>query len=1474
MIKRNGKKIASLAIAASIVFQNASPIMALEGNNEQLASDMIISEYVEGSGNNKAIELYNGTGKELDLSEYKLELYFNGSATVSKTITFSGQLAHDKTYVIANPSANETIKEKADMTSSSMTHTGDDTIVLKKGDTIIDSFGKIGEKPDKAWTNNDGTVSTMDMTLIRKSEISTGDTTPTDEFNPSVEWDAYKKDYTEDLGKHAMDVVLGEDTLAPVIGEITADDDHNIIHDYKLSVKVTDDRKVKTVKVYYKVVGDEEYKEQLLNYNGEDTYSTTIAKEDLSTKGLVFYIVANDGYNDAKSQEMTININDLDITAPVISKLYPSNNYNTGSNLRPEIGADYSDNTAVDTSSVKLELDGVDITKDAKVTETSVKYTPQTDLEEGNHTVKITLNDTVSKDNFATKEWSFYVGEEDVNHYYGNLHSHTSYSDGIGTVDEAYEYARDKANVDFLAVTDHSNSFDNESKASMADGSMSEEWVEGNKIADEYDKSEDFTAMFGYEMSWSGSTGGYGHMNTFNTPGFESRTNSNMNLKNYYETLKNHKDSISQFNHPGQLFGDFSGYAHYDEEIDELITLIEVGNADGAVGSNGYFRSIDEYIKALDKGWHLAPTTGQDNHKGKWGDANTARTVVLAEENTRENIYQAMRDRRVYSTEDENLKLDFKINGNLMGTVLEETDELNFEIEVNDPDTSEKSAKVEIVANGGKVVKTMNMTSNSQKFEFTLPSDYSYYFVQVTQADGQIAVSSPIWVGEVVSVGINSVTVDKEIAIENEEININTEVYNNENITAENAKVEYFLGSETEANKIGQVDLGNIAATSSMQAPIKYVANKVGKIDILVKVTMTVDGVEMVMNDKVSITVKEESTLSKIVIDASKQNYYVAGDYADAVNEVVTLAATNNAKTTINKEKLTKETLEGVSLLIITDPQSTTNTNKGLSPQMYDAEELAVIKDFVANGGNLVITSRADYKDAEGEYQNSVQGNAVLKAIGSSIRFNDDQVIDKENFSNQNYRLYFNRYNEESELLKGIDTEKTFSFYSGCSVLVDPNSDAEVLVRGHETTESDDADKSGDAIPVAKGDIVGLASETLPGGGTVVVGGTTFFSDYELKDTNATTYTNADIMANIITQLAPKPELPITTIAEVRKDENNDNIPDNYGRSFAIEGIVTVGTVKGAPVNSFFDCMYVQDETGGITVFGVSEQSIKEGQRVRVEGVVDDYLGDTELALNNEFTDITILDENINKVEPKLLSTNDAMLESNEGLLVKVEGEVVKIEGQNIFVNDGSGIARAYVEGYVGSSSKGIIETGDDHWSKRIAVGDKVSIVGMASEDGEEFAKRLRVRDTDEIVKLSSDEIETPEVPGDGDNNGSDTENGPSDDNNNGSGSDEEAGDDNNNGSDSDEEAGDDDNNGSDSDDETDEDNNSGSDSNDEANDNNNGSDSDNETDEDNKDENEEAPKTYDAGIGSMLLSGIGATGLLSFLNRRRKSNK
>ena len=82
------------------------------------------------------------------------------------------------------------------------------------------------------------------------------------------------------------------------------------------------------------------------------------------------------------------------------------------------------------------------------------------------------------------------------------------------------------------------------------------------------------------------------------------------------------------------------------ETVDNQITLIEVGNGEGAIGSSGYFPSYSYYTRALDKGWHVAPTNNQDNHKGNWGDSNTARSVVLATDLSEEAIYDAMKNYR------------------------------------------------------------------------------------------------------------------------------------------------------------------------------------------------------------------------------------------------------------------------------------------------------------------------------------------------------------------------------------------------------------------------------------------------------------------------------------------------------------------------------------------------------------------------------------------------------------------------------------------------------------------------------------------------------------------------------------------------------------------------------------------------------------------------------------------------------------
>lgn len=1351
MSKKTNKKIAAAAVVATMVTQNIQPLFALEEVNTELpmAKDLIISEYVEGSSNNKAIEIYNGTGETVNLSDYSVELYLNGSKEAGKSEILSGELKHDETYVIVNSQAGDILKSKADKLSTSVTsYNGDDAIVLKHNDEVIDSVGKVGEDPGTAWENNG--ASTLDMTLIRKPSISEGDKNISDEFDPSSEWIACSKDTFENLGSHVMDVVHGADTVLPTGEVIEQIKSHNISDDLEIRVNASDDRRIDSVVLYYRNTGETEYKEMLLSKDN-GVYVGIIEKAKLSTDGFEYYIGISDGTNTVnlpadKSNPYTITITDMDIEGPTISRVYPSHNYNTGSEAKPLIGADFKDRTGINTDSIKLTLDGVDITSKSTIAEDSIRYTPETDLSEGTHNLKLELEDSSDKKNKTTKEWSFYVGEEEINTYFGQIHSHTNLSDGLGDIDEAYDYARNKAKVDFLAVTDHSNWFDNESLANINDGSASEEWKLAQATANEKNDDGNFVAMYGYEMSWSASTGGYGHMNTYNTPGFETRTNSSMTLKKYYETLKTQPQSISMFNHPGETFGDFEGFAHYDEAIDELITLIEVGNSDGDINSNNYFPSYDKYIEALDKGWHIAPTNGQDNHKGKWGDANTTRTVVQTSELTRENVYQAMRDRNVYSTEDENLEVIYKINGNTMGSILDEVENLDFDITINEPDASDKISKVEIIVNGGKTIKEFNSVENNQRLQFTLPSTYSYYIVQITQADGQNTITAPIWVGEMTKVGISSMESDKALALVGENINLSTKLYNNENVSATDVKIEYYLGNEN--NKIGETVVGTMEGTTEHISNFTYTPSKAGSYNIIAKASMTVNGVELTSTEKVSFVVKDESQVSKILIDGSKQNDYVNGKYFDKISTFSDIALENGAKATVNKDEITDEVLEDVSLLVISDPQSTTDkSNAELASQKYSESELAAIKKFVDNGGNLVITSKADYGDGVDEYQNSEQGNAVLEAIGASLRFNDDQLIDNEKYSNQNYRLYFDRYNTNSSLLQGVDTTQTYSFYSGCSIIADEsNENVDIIVKGHTSTLSSDADKKGDATPIKEGEAVALAMETLESGAKVIVGGTTFFSDFEL-DKNE--YSNDDIVKNIVKQLSPKPQLPITSIAEVRKDEDNDNRADNFGLPFAIEGTVTVASSAASSTNAFFDCMYVQDETGGITVFGISETPVKVGQKVRVEGIVDEYLGDTELMLTNEFTDVTIIDESINPIDPIKLSTADSMLESNEGLLVKVEGTVTKMEGQNIYVNDGSGVARAYVEGYIGSSSGA-----DRDYTKRIAVGDKVSIVGLASEDGEDFTKRLRVRDTDEIVKLDSTQPEDGGTNNGGTNNG------------------------------------------------------------------------------------------------------------------------
>lgn len=173
----------------------------IAGFSANLASaDVYFSEYIEGSSNNKALEIYNSGTSEVDLASYKVEMYFNGSASAGLTINLSGKVPAQGTFVLAHGSANSSILAKANQTNSAGWFNGDDAIVLKNGSTIIDAIGQVGVDPGTEWGT--GLTSTADNSLRRKISVTTGDTNTSNSFDPAPEWEGFAIDTVDNLGSY------------------------------------------------------------------------------------------------------------------------------------------------------------------------------------------------------------------------------------------------------------------------------------------------------------------------------------------------------------------------------------------------------------------------------------------------------------------------------------------------------------------------------------------------------------------------------------------------------------------------------------------------------------------------------------------------------------------------------------------------------------------------------------------------------------------------------------------------------------------------------------------------------------------------------------------------------------------------------------------------------------------------------------------------------------------------------------------------------------------------------------------------------------------------------------------------------------------------------------------------------------------------------------------------------------------------
>ena len=870
----------------------------------------------------------------------------------------------------------------------------------------------------------------------------------------------------------------------------------------------------------------------------------------------------------------------------------------------------------------------------------------------------------------------------DWNLYFGQLHAHTDISNGAGSVEEAFQYASQVDGLDFFAVTDHSDSFDNADMGAIdADGAdISADWAAGKQAAASV-TGEDFVGLFGFEMTWPEDKQ-LGHISTFNTPGWQTRDQADFEnvptaLENYYKALTAVPGSVSQFNHPDDIHGDFERFDHYSPQYDAAVSLLEVAGEDGVV-------DCEYYDLALDKGWHVAPTNNQNNHNGQWGDASDARTVVLAKDLTEESLYAAMKDRRVYATQDSDLTVYYQLNGAVMGSILPKSKEAEITVFLSDP-TDEAIGNVEVVTDGGAVLVSEYVETPSQVLELSASSGHSYYYLRITQPDGDVAVTAPVWMDGYDDIGIESFTSDTLTPARDEEIGLTVELYNDESVEFDLDALSLYA-DETLVSTVS--DLGEVAGMSTLDYTFSHAHPELGVTEFRVEAAGSVNGEDRTYEDTLSLSFHVPEQVKYISVDASHDN-----SGTGKLNRLAEIAAQNSISVKKFKTELPKDS----DILLITAPA-----------EPFDEAFVEKVRTFAESGGTVILCGQADKGHTSGEM------NKLLEAMGATVRLNDDAASS----------ISTNVFNPDSGLTKSLTQEQTYTQRAGCTV--NPGNGT-WLVKGRDTTHGIDADADGQETGE---DTVLLAGEELPGDGKVYVSGGLFLEDSAMKEPDniwkpvSGNQRIVEVLLKI--ERAACPEL--VTIGEMRSGK--------AGEIYHIRGWATSGTSH--PGNTFSKTIYLQDDTGGVALVPFTkkekEKDIEVGTPIEVVGRKEIRGGNVVLKIIDYDKK---LDEPLYNYTPETTPNKDAMdYDANGGRLMQVEGKVTKVT----YTDDRKVVSRITLKDGNGDFAEILIEDGivsgadgKNNLASQVKKGRTVRAIGILHLDSD-GTPVLRVRNCDEVV--------------------------------------------------------------------------------------------------------------------------------------------
>ena len=363
------------------------------------------------------------------------------------------------------------------------------------------------------------------------------------------------------------------------------------------------------------------------------------------------------------------------------------------------------------------------------------------------------------------------------NFYFGNIHSHSSYSDGnkdsTGSgfyyPGDDYNYAKGSYHMDFLGIAEH-NHYSSSNNPGMHVGHYSM----GLYQADTANHNGSFVAMYG--MEWGTISQG-GHVVVYGVPlligwetgsgGWGSTSNYNIlcakgDFASFWPIVKSYPTAFCTLAHAQTNdYGNLLDGAAYDANTDSVITGIAIRSGNANSTTNSYTDPAatlydTKFLKALAAGYHLGPTNDHDNHYTTFGRTNKGRTVVLATSLDRDSIMAAYKAIRFYASDDWNAQVSFTINGIVMGRDFTTGLNSSISVIVNDLDgATDPVNKIEVFyGNPGSGINATLLTSNTGSNTLSYPhlttiNTSYYYFAKITQADGDIIWTSPIWVNRI-----------------------------------------------------------------------------------------------------------------------------------------------------------------------------------------------------------------------------------------------------------------------------------------------------------------------------------------------------------------------------------------------------------------------------------------------------------------------------------------------------------------------------------------------------------------------------------------------------------------------------------------------------------------------------------------------------------------------------------------------------